>query len=92
LCEKKLHTTLVKIVLQEQFFCDLQKAKSGNATSRAGEMISLSRELLHYWELNTLLPLDKALTIYIDTGEKVSVYELRPGLKNLIKKVCSIVC
>ena len=70
--------------------------ESGNAIARAGiivgskkilaEMISVSRELLHYYELNTLLPLDKAIAVYIATGGKVSIYELRPDLKGLIMK------
>ena len=50
------------------------------------ELLDVSRSNIRYWRFNTLLPYDKAMTICVITGGKVTLDELRPDLKSLNRK------
>jgi len=68
---------------------------SGNAIVRAAKIvgsekilaakIGVSRQILNYWKFHTLLPCDVAIRICIVTNGEISIYELRPDLKGVMK-------
>jgi len=56
----------------------------GCASSLA-KKIGVSKQCYRYWRTKkTLLPLEKAMRIFIVTKGKISLYDLRPDLKFLI--------
>ena len=61
----------------------------GSATKLA-EAIGVTRQRLNYWKQNELLPLEMAIRIFVATYGKVSLFALRPDLKELMKKMISI--
>jgi DNA-binding transcriptional regulator YdaS (Cro superfamily) len=68
----------------------VKAAKIFGTEKALAEKIGVSRERLFYWKINTLLPYDKAVSIYIVTDGQVDINELRPDLRRLTKKFVAI--
>ncbi len=60
-------------------------AKAIGSEKALAAKIGVSRQRLNYWKLNTKLPYDKAVAIYVATEGLVELTELRPDLKSLTR-------
>lgn len=59
-----------------------------DSTQSLAKKIGITKQRLNYWKSSTaLMPYDIAIKIFIVTDGRVSLYELRPDLAGMTKKL-----